>query len=91
MDTLQNDPRIRTLYSQAAGLTHFLIYYDDGRYRDALVIVSLDGLLGPRRPRHAWPSSPARTTPSSTSSIASFSNPAPSSTKASRSLLPEGT
>jgi len=34
---LQADPRIATLYSQAAGLTHFLIYYEDGRYRDALV------------------------------------------------------
>jgi hypothetical protein len=34
---LQTDPRVRTLYSQAAGLTHFLIYYDNARYRDALV------------------------------------------------------
>ncbi|MEE8453106.1 MAG: DUF1570 domain-containing protein [Thermoguttaceae bacterium] len=34
---LQTDPRIATLYSQAAGLTHFLIYYEEGRYRDALV------------------------------------------------------
>ena len=25
------------MYSQAAGLTHFLIYYDNARYRDALV------------------------------------------------------
>jgi hypothetical protein len=37
MEELQKDPRIATLYSQAAGLTHFLIYYDDARYRDALV------------------------------------------------------
>ena len=37
MEKLQKDPRIGTLYSQAAGLTHFLIYYDGGRYRDALV------------------------------------------------------
>ena len=36
-EKLQKDPRINTLYSQAAGLTHFLIYYDGGRYRDALV------------------------------------------------------
>jgi hypothetical protein len=36
-EKLQKDPRIKTLYSQAAGLTHFLIYYDDARYRDALV------------------------------------------------------
>ena len=37
MDQLQHDPRIATLYSQAAGLTHFLIHYDRGRYRDVLV------------------------------------------------------
>jgi hypothetical protein len=37
VEALQNDPRIRTLYSQAAGLTYFLIHYDGGRYRDALV------------------------------------------------------
>lgn len=37
MGRIQNDPRIATLYSQAAGLTHFLIHYDNGRYRDALV------------------------------------------------------
>ena len=36
-ERLQADPRIKTLYSQAAGLTHFLVYYQDGRYRDALV------------------------------------------------------
>ena len=37
MDKLQSDPRIATLYSQAAGLTHFLVHCDEGRYRDALV------------------------------------------------------
>jgi hypothetical protein len=37
MEKLQKDPRIKTLYSQAAGMTHFLIYYDGARYRDALV------------------------------------------------------
>lgn len=37
MQQIQADPRIATLYSQAAGLTHFLIHYDGGRYRDALV------------------------------------------------------
>jgi len=37
MEKLQKDPRIARLYSQAAGLTHFLVYYDGGRYRDALV------------------------------------------------------
>ncbi|HLA84056.1 MAG TPA: DUF1570 domain-containing protein [Thermoguttaceae bacterium] len=34
---LQSDPRMATLYSQMAGWTQFLIYYDQGRYRDALV------------------------------------------------------
>lgn len=37
MEKLQSDPRIATLYSQAAGLTHFLVFYDRGRYRDALI------------------------------------------------------
>jgi len=37
VDQLQHDERIATLYTQAAGLTHFLIHYDHGRYRDALV------------------------------------------------------
>ena len=37
MEKLQKDPQIATLYSQSAGLTHFLIHYDHGRYRDALV------------------------------------------------------
>ncbi len=34
---VQGDPRIATLYSQFAGLTHFLIHGDGGRYREALV------------------------------------------------------
>lgn len=37
MERLQNDPRIATLYSQAAGLTNFLVFHDKGRYRGALV------------------------------------------------------
>lgn len=37
MKRIQADPRIATLYSQMAGLTNFLVYYDNGRYRDALV------------------------------------------------------
>jgi len=37
LQKLQGDPRIATLYSQAAGLTQFLVHYDGGRYRDALV------------------------------------------------------
>jgi hypothetical protein len=36
-DQVQADKRIATLYSQAAGLTHFLIHGQGGRYRDALV------------------------------------------------------
>jgi len=34
---LQNDPNVRPIYRQIAGCTQFLIYYDQGRYRDALV------------------------------------------------------
>jgi len=37
MERWQNDLRIATLYSQAAGLTHFLVHYDSGRYREALL------------------------------------------------------
>ncbi len=34
---LQTDPRIAMLYSQSAGLTHFLMHYEGGRYREAVV------------------------------------------------------
>jgi hypothetical protein len=34
---IQTDKRIGLLYSQAAGMAHFLIHYGDGRYRDLLV------------------------------------------------------
>jgi hypothetical protein len=37
IDALQNDRRIKALYSQSSGLTYFLIHHDGGRYRDALV------------------------------------------------------
>lgn len=37
MARLQADPRIATIYSQAAGQTHFLVFYENGRYREALV------------------------------------------------------
>jgi hypothetical protein len=37
MDQLKVDPNIATLYSQATGLTYFLMFADDGRYRAALV------------------------------------------------------
>lgn len=33
----QSHPQLPTLYSQCAGLTHFLISHDQGRHRDALV------------------------------------------------------
>ncbi len=36
MDALQRHQRIRTLYSQATGWTHFLIHYQDGLYRDSV-------------------------------------------------------
>ena len=34
---LQQHPQIRQLYSQAAGVTHFLMHYENGRYRKALL------------------------------------------------------
>jgi hypothetical protein len=34
---LQADARIATIYSQSAGLTHFLVHYEGGKYRDSLV------------------------------------------------------
>ena len=37
MDYFQNGEELPRLYSQAAALTTFLIHYDNGRYRDALV------------------------------------------------------
>ncbi len=43
---LQQDKRISTIYSQSAGLTHFLIHYDHGRYRNALVAYLLSVYTG---------------------------------------------
>jgi hypothetical protein len=37
MEGLQQDPRIARLYSQSAGLAHFLVHHQNGRYRDALL------------------------------------------------------
>jgi hypothetical protein len=37
MESLQQNKQIAKLYSQFAGLTNFLVFYDGGRYRDALV------------------------------------------------------
>ena len=33
----QTDPSIEKNYSQASGLVHFFMHYDNGRYRDALI------------------------------------------------------
>ncbi len=35
--TFQTHPRIQMNYSQSAGLVHFFMHYDDGRYRDDLI------------------------------------------------------
>jgi hypothetical protein len=37
MKAFQESPDIRKNYSQAAGLAHFFMHYEGGRYRDALV------------------------------------------------------
>ncbi len=37
MRDLQQHPRIRALYSQAAGQTAFLMHFDEGKYRDGLI------------------------------------------------------
>ena len=36
-DHFQSHPNVAQLYSQASGVTHFLMHYDNGRYRDDLV------------------------------------------------------
>jgi len=36
-DAFQNHPERAKLYSQASGVTHFLMHYDNGRYRESLV------------------------------------------------------
>ena len=36
-ERFQADPKIAMLYSQSAAMANFLLYYDGGRYRDALV------------------------------------------------------
>jgi hypothetical protein len=52
MQAFQTDPKIAMNYSQASGLAHFFMHYDDGRYRDALVehLAQLYA-IDPRRPR----------------------------------------
>jgi hypothetical protein len=37
MKKVQTDPKIAMLYSEMSGLTHFLLFYDGGRYREVLV------------------------------------------------------
>jgi hypothetical protein len=37
MKDFQESPQIRKNYSQAAGLAHFFMQYEGGRYRDALI------------------------------------------------------
>jgi hypothetical protein len=41
-DRVQRDPKIASLYSQSAAMASFLVYYDGGRYRDALVSYLVD-------------------------------------------------
>ncbi len=53
---LQSHPKIAKLYSQMAAMTHFLVYYDGGRYRDALVAYLIGRLQRQPGPRHSWPS-----------------------------------
>ena len=36
-DDFQHHANVKQLYSQASGVAHFLMHYDDGRYRDDLV------------------------------------------------------
>ena len=37
MAEFQNDPNIQKNYTQASGMAHFLMHYNDGAYRDALI------------------------------------------------------
>ncbi|HEY2838893.1 MAG TPA: DUF1570 domain-containing protein [Pirellulales bacterium] len=50
METLQRDPRIARLYSQSAGLTHFLIHAAGGRYRRPLIEYLVAVYTGRDRP-----------------------------------------
>jgi hypothetical protein len=36
-DEFQHHANVKQLYSQASGVAHFLMHYDDGRYRDDLI------------------------------------------------------
>jgi hypothetical protein len=37
METLQRDPRIAPIYSQSAGQADFLMHFEQGAYREALI------------------------------------------------------
>lgn len=50
MRDFQQDPNLPMLYSQSAGLSHFLMHYDEGRYRDALVALLARLYAGQDRP-----------------------------------------
>ena len=52
MEQLQRDPRIAKLYSQSAGLTHFLMHGASGRYREPLVEYLVAIYTGPRSRRY---------------------------------------
>lgn len=39
-------PRLTSLYSQSAGMTHFLMFAENGRYRDAVILLLRDIYLG---------------------------------------------
>lgn len=45
-DRFQADPYVARLYTQSAALMHFLIYYKDGIYRDAMVECLVDVYAG---------------------------------------------
>jgi hypothetical protein len=50
MDRLQHDERIRSLYTEASGLTYFLVFDGDGRFRDTLVAYLVAIYTGRDRP-----------------------------------------
>jgi len=50
VQNLQGHPEISKLYSQIAGMTSFLVHFEDGRYRDALVSVLTATYNGSRDP-----------------------------------------
>lgn len=53
MRQFQHHPNVSRNYSQASGLAHFLMHYEDGRYREPLIehLSQLYNSSGPRRSR----------------------------------------